>query len=125
MAGCSLAQYNVRAPAIEGAFECAKQVLEDLGYQIYKVDETDWSLRASTGSGTGGGHYVQENHDLIFVSLRASGGVLMLEVGAGSGYTDQGYYNLQMTHGAGYRRPSEQVRADADTVLARCSEPDN
>lgn len=109
---CSLYQYRQHAPAAENAFECSKQTVRELGYKITREDPDEGSVRVARNFGN--------LQDFLLISLRSSGGVLQLHVGAGSGsHIHTGDIDNPDIRGA-YMGPTGGVKADADSVIARC-----
>lgn len=98
LCGCSMHEYEQHVPAGEDAFECSKQALIDLGS---RNDPDAGIIRAAKSF-----RWLQ---DFVLVSLKSSNGVLELHVGAGSGSMDDDY-----------DAPTHWVKADADSVIARC-----
>jgi hypothetical protein len=110
---CSLSQYRQYAPAAENAFECSKQTLLDLGYKITSDDPHAGIVRATKSLGS-----IQ---DFLIISLKSSGGVLQLHVGAGSGSHIRTGNVDDPDIGGHYLAPTGGVRVDADSIIARCS----
>jgi len=109
---CSLYQYRRYARAAENAFECSKQTLLDLRYKITRYDPDAGIVRAAKSLGG-----IQ---DFLLISLKSSGGVLELQVGAGSGsHMNRGDVDDPDIVGY-YMAPTGGVKADADSIIARC-----
>ncbi len=102
LCGCSIHEYEQRVPAGEDAFECSIQALVDLGYDVSRNDPDAGIIRAAKS--------LRGMQDFLLVSFSSSNGVVELHVGAGSG--DSEFID--------HIGPTRWVKADADSVIARC-----
>jgi hypothetical protein len=113
MWACSLYQYQQHAPAPENAFTCAKQFLLDHGYEITHNDPDAGIVRAAKK--------LRDTQGLLEASLKPSGGVLQLHVGAGSGRYEYAGDIHNPTYVGTYGNRTRWVMTDADSLIARCS----
>ena len=120
---CSLTQFEISAPARADSFACAKAVLTELEYRIYREDANEQELAAVHRTGYSTSYGATAHDDLLAIRVHVVGGTRQLEVGVGGGsstYSTNVFGEPVSAVGGGYMSPTEAAKADAETLVQQC-----
>ncbi len=123
LSACSLYQYSQITPARSDSLDCARTMVQDLGYEIVSDDEDDGVIKAVRVFRGGNTNTMFETQEFLSVQERSQGGRPILRIAVGAGHlTAERVGDPEPAISQAYGRPTDQAIADVEKLLKSCGD---